>query len=612
MACKLCQRSKGGMRAQKLGHMIKRAFLLLRTNPHLFGVRVVAHLRYYWLIARLGTNGLRLLNETHERNARAEERYADWLGNAVSNQPAAVATAPHLSVLIPVHNPPADVFDEALESVLAQTYPHWELCIADDASTQPHVRAAIERFMARDPRARVVWRHQAGHIAAATNSALAIARGEFVVLLDHDDTLEPDALAVIAEVVVAEPLVDWIYSDEDKLSEEGVRVAPFFKPAWSPTLLLSCNYVTHLAAARRTLVEAIGGFHSSTVGSQDYDLFLRLAERARAVAHLPRQLYSWRIVPGSTAGVASAKPYTLLATERALGHTIARRRLAARLEPSHLNGLFVTRHRAPGRVAVSLVVVGAGRAWRAALRTRGIVISDVAHLPLAPDDRLTRRPGDPPLRASIAELRGEYLVFLDAAAKPEHRAIETLLAQLRDPAVGVVGGETFAAGAVAQAGVIIGAGGQPRHAYAGIATLPTRDFYLNLKDLAREVSATTLGAAAIRRTTWAELGGWRVDLPPALAWVDLCLRASEKAGYAVIFTPLARFDRRAALPALPSVGGVDWPWRDFEDPFWNPNFDPDAADGLPYRRPATPRARIRYRGPRGAFVSTRPREGDAR
>lgn len=590
----------------------KRALVLLRTNPRLFGVRVVAHLRYYWLIARLGTNGLRLLNETHARDTRAEERYADWLNSTAARQSAPSVAGPLLSVLLPVHNPPADVFAATLESVLAQAYPHWELCIADDASTRPHVRATIERFVTRDPRVRVVFRETAGHIAAATNSALTIARGEFVVLLDHDDTLAPDALAAIAAVVAAEPLVDWVYSDEDKLSEEGVRVAPFFKPAWSPTLLLSCNYVTHLAAARRTLVEALGGFHSSTVGSQDYDLFLRLAEHARAVAHLPRPLYSWRIVPGSTAGVASAKPYTLLATERALGHAIARRRLAARLEPSHLNGLFVTRHRAPGRVAVSLVVVGRGETWRAALRTPGIVVGDLAHVPLDPDERLPQRAGDPPRRDTIAALRGEYLIFLDAAAKPEARAIETLLAQLRYPAVGVVGGETFAKGAVAQAGIVIGAGGQPRHAFAGIATLPTRDFYLNLKDLAREVSATALGASAIRRATWDELGGWRDDLPPELAWVDLCLRASEEAGYAVIFTPLARFDRRGALPALPSIADVDWPWRDFDDPFWNPNFDPDAADGLPYRRPATPRARIRYRGPRGAFVSTPPRDEAAR
>ncbi len=581
---------------------LHRVQLLLRTNPRLFCIRVVAYLR----LLLTSRHALRLLLERQERTIRSDQAYRDWLAAVTITGELPALDKPLLSVLIPVHNPPAAVFEAALESVPAQTYPHWEVCIADDASTQRHVRDTIERYAARDARVRAVFRPVAGHIAAATNSALALARGEFVVLLDHDDCLAPDALAAIAEAIAAEPLVDWVYSDEDKLSEDGERIAPFFKPAWSPTLLLSCNYVTHLAAARRALVEAIGGFRPSTAGSQDYDLFLRLAERARAVAHLPRQLYSWRIVPGSTAGVASAKPYTLAAGRRALGHAIARRRLAARLEPSHLNGLFATRHRALGNVAVSLIVVGRGRAWRAALRTVGVTIRDVAHLPLAPGERLDRRPGDPPRETTIAALKGDYLIFLDAGTRPEPRAIESLLAHLRYPQVGVVGGETFAQGTVAQAGVVIGSGGQPRYAYAGIGTLPVRDFYLNLKDLAREVSAVALGACAMRRATWEELGGWSGDLPPTLALADLCLRASEEAGYATVFTPLARFTRRAPLPAFPDVADHDWPWRDFADPFWNPNLDPKRPDGLPFRHPADVSARIRYRGPRGAFVSTRP------
>lgn len=590
---------------KRLRHLARRAWLLLRTNPRLFCVRIAAHARLL-LVSR---HAIQLLIESQERNARADAAYAAWVAGATATPAPVGDTGPLLSVLVPVHDPPQDVFEAALDSVLAQTYPHWELCIADDASTAPHVHATLDCYAARDSRVRVVCRPTAGHIAAATNSALALARGDFVVLLDHDDRLEPDALAALAGVIAAEPLVDWIYSDEDKLSVEGERVAPFFKPAWSPTLLLSCNYVTHLAAARRSLVAEIGGFHSSTVGSQDYDLFLRLAERARAVAHLPRVLYSWRMVPGSTAAVASAKPYTLIATERALGHALARRRLPARLAPSHLNGLFITRHRPPGKAMVSLIVVGRGEAWRAALRTPGIAIRDLVHLPLADTDRLSRRPGDPPQRRTIAALQGDYLVFLDAAARPERGALESLLAQLRYPQVGVVGGQTLAQGAVAQAGVIIGRAGQPRHAYAGVGTLPLRDFYLNLKDLAREVSAVALGACAMRRAVWAELGGWRDDLPPALALTDLCLRAAEGAGYAVIYTPLARFTRRQPLPPLPSVAGCDWHWQGYTEPFWNPNFGPDQADGLPFRNATAVGARVRYRGPRGAFVSTPPCQG---
>lgn len=594
------------MRAKRLRQLLNRAWLLLRTNPRLFCIRIVTFTRLIFI----SRHAIQFLMEGQERDTRSGQAYTAWVTRAAMLTPAPTIEGPLLSVLVPVHNPPADVFEAALDSVLAQTYPYWELCIADDASTVPHVRATLDRYAARDPRVHIVFRPASGHIAAASNSALALARGEFVVLLDHDDRLEPDALAAIAEVISAEPLVDWIYSDEDKLSEAGKRVAPFFKPAWSPTLLLSCNYVTHLAAARRSLVEEIGGFHSSTVGSQDYDLFLRLAERARAVAHLPRMLYSWRIVPGSTAGVASAKPYTLVATARALNHALARRRLPAQLEPSHLNGLFVTRHRPLGHATVSLIVVGQGKAWRTALHSPGIEIRDIFHLPLTDTDRLLCLSGDPPRRQTIGMLQGDYLVFLDAAARPEKRALESLLAHLRYPQVGIVGGATFAQGAVAQAGIIIGEAGQPRYAYAGIGTLPMRDFYLNLKDLAREVSAVALGACAMRRTTWDTLCGWRTDLPPTLALTDLCLRASEEAGYAAIFTPLARFTRRHPLPPLPSVAGYRWRWQGYSDPFWNPNFASDQADGLPFRVPATPCARIRYRGPRGAFASTRPRQAD--
>ena len=236
--------------------------------------------------------------------------------------------------------------------------------------------AALERVATLDARVRVVYRTQSGHIAAVSNSALELAQGEFVVLLDHDDCLAPDALAAIAEVVANEPLVDLVYSDEDKLTPDGRRVTPFFKPAWSPALLTACNYVTHLAAARRTLVLARGGFRTETVGSQDHDLFLRLGEQARAVAHIPRVLYSWRMAPGSTAAASSAKPYTVAAARRAVQDAIARRGLDATLEPSHLNGLFIMRQRPPVPARVSLIVHGAGDAWRAALRLPGITVCD--------------------------------------------------------------------------------------------------------------------------------------------------------------------------------------------------------------------------------------------
>jgi glycosyltransferase involved in cell wall biosynthesis len=212
---------------------------------------------------------------------------------------------------MPVHDPPARLLSAAIESVLAQTYPHWELCTTDDASSKPWVREILEQYAAADPRIKVIYREKSGHIATASNDALARATGEFIVPLDHDDLLARDALLELARVVDTCPTVDFLYSDEDKLEPNGTRVEPFFKPAWSPTLLTSCNYITHLAALRRSLVLDVGGFRSETVGSQDHDLFLRIAERAQAVAHIPLVLYSWRKSRASAASSSTAKPYAI-------------------------------------------------------------------------------------------------------------------------------------------------------------------------------------------------------------------------------------------------------------------------------------------------------------
>ena len=171
--------------------------------------------------------------------------------------------------------------------------------------------------------------------------------------------------------------------------------------------------------------------------------------------------------------------------------------------------------------------------------------------------------------------------------------------------MGFVGGVTARRGVVLQAGLLIGTGGQPRYAYAGLPTWPQRNFYLNLKDLVHEVSAVAPSGCATRRETWRSLGGWRGDLPPALALADLCLRAQAANFQTNLLSPLARFSRAEPLPPLPDVANYDWPWRNYRDPFWNPNLDPDRADGLPFRCPDDLRARVRYRGSGGAFGPVR-------
>src|SRR5439155_8976595 len=181
----------------------------------------------------------------------------------------------------------------AIESVRRQTYRHWELCVADDGSTQRHVRAVLEQFAALDPRIKVARGGRHGGIAAASNAALAIATGDYVGLLDHDDEIAEHALYRMAREIVAEPSVDMLYSDEDKLQPDGKRVIPFFKPGWSPEFFLGCMYTCHLGVYRTALVREIGGFRSEFDNAQDYDLVLRLIERTDRIRHVPDILYHW-------------------------------------------------------------------------------------------------------------------------------------------------------------------------------------------------------------------------------------------------------------------------------------------------------------------------------
>ena len=255
------------------------------------------------------------------------------------------------SVLMPVYDTPEPWLTRAISSVRSQIYPHWELCIADDASRAPHVRRILEEAARQDPRVRVAFRDRNGHISAASNTALSLATGDFVVLLDHDDELTEDALACVAAVAGDG---DLIYSDEDKIDRSGALFDPFFKPDWNPDLLLSQNYLGHLCALRRSLVLEIGGFREGFEGSQDYDLLLRFSTRAQRIRRLPFVLYHWRSIEGSTARDPSSKAYAETAALRALREHVGG---AARVEQGPLPTTYRVRWRVPEPAPhVSLIV----------------------------------------------------------------------------------------------------------------------------------------------------------------------------------------------------------------------------------------------------------------
>ena len=268
--------------------------------------RVLHLVRRFGEVARSG--GLRLALSIARRKA---SRAIAWRwrtrvrASANAGVPADLADVRsrgcRLSVIVPVHDTPPALLRECVESVLAQVYPHWELCLCDDASTRGDTLEAIEELRGSDPRFRIVSSDSNLHIAGATNLAAEQATGKFLVFLDHDDVLHPWALYEVAKADLRWNDIDVLYTDEDKLDEKGYRRDPYYKPDWSPEHLDSVMYLLHMLVIRKRLFWRLGGMRPPLAGAQDYDLALRATRLARRVHHVDRILYHWRIIPGRSA-----------------------------------------------------------------------------------------------------------------------------------------------------------------------------------------------------------------------------------------------------------------------------------------------------------------------
>ncbi len=484
--------------------------------------------------------------------------------------------APLFSIVTPVYDPPVDVLRATLASVQRQTYGNWEWILVDDCSPDPAVRHTLREAAEFDLRLVVVERATNGHIVAASNDGLARARGEFVVLVDHDDLLVQHALARVATVLAAHDDVDYLYTDEQKQDEDRRLFDRFDKPDWSPERLLSQMYCNHLSVLRRSVVEQVGGFREGFDGAQDHDLVLRVTEVARRVEHVPEILYHWRAVEGSAAAATTAKPYAYTSGLRALTEAVQRRGLRATVEPiGHLPGNYrVSRSLAPERT-VSLVVPTRGERgllWgveqthavelvRAALEhtqhealevvlvldadtaaeVRRDVVGRVRRLVGA--DRLTvtsvaRRPDG---RVNLAEAvnrgvlaaGGERLVLLHDDVLPHSpRWLERLVGPLDEPGVAVTGAKLLHAdGTLQHAGVATWFGGYV-HPYAGDpadAPGPMADLAIN-----REATAVTGACLATRRDVFEAVGGFSEVFPQHYGDLDYCAKV-RAAGGRVLF-----------------------------------------------------------------------------
>lgn len=277
-------------------------------------------------------SAIKMANYLRLRKRREPQRiaYQKWVAEndvmtaqkraKLTQQYAQLGSKPLISVIMPVYNAPLGWLDEAIESVRSQIYQEWELCIADDLSSNPAIRPYLEHKASQDPRIKVEFRQTNGHISAASNSAITIARGDFLTLMDQDDLIPPYALLEVAQCINNHPEAGLIYSDEDKVDEQGNRESPTQKEPWKLALLTDVNRLSHLSTYRTSLIRQIGGFRLGYEGAQDHDLALRCVERLKPeqIVYIPIVLYHWRIHEHSTARDKSTKPYALTARKRAL------------------------------------------------------------------------------------------------------------------------------------------------------------------------------------------------------------------------------------------------------------------------------------------------------
>lgn len=476
----------------------------------------------------------------------------DGVGDAAPRL-AALPARPLVSILLPVFDPPAHFLDAAIASVRRQAYPDWELCIVDDASTQPAVRALLDG-LGGDGRIRVVRRAGNGGIAVATNDALAIARGEFCAFLDHDDTLAPDALLCVAEAIARRPGARFLFSDEDRQDEAGGRSQPFFKPDFDGEWLRTTNCVLHFMVVQTALLRDLGGLRTGIDGAQDWDLVLRIEERAGRdrIVHVPRVLYHWRMIAGSTAAAAYEKPALVAAQRDVLAASLARRGEAGTIE--HGTAGWRIRHALPAPAPkVSIVIptrdrVELLRACVESIRSRTaypdfeIVIVDNdtrdpaarAYLDELAGSRAARVvPFAAPFNysalcnAGVREARGSAVALVNNDIEVrEGDWLHELVSLAARPGTGLAGATLFYPdGTLQHAGVILGMNGVADRPWIGTP----RGFagpYGRARAV-REVSAMITACAVVMRDRYLAAGGMDESLAVSCNDLDLCLRLAR-------------------------------------------------------------------------------------
>lgn len=499
------------------------------------------------------------------------KRYAAWIQK---NEPderdlsrqreAAFRFRPKISIIVPVYNTPPRFLNEMLDSVLGQTYSNWELCISDGSGKEHPARAILEGARKHDSRIKVhLLPHNKG-IAGNTNEALSLSTGDYAAFLDHDDTLSPFALFEIVKALNASPEADFIYSDEDVMPEDGqTRFEPHFKPDWSPDLLRSFNYITHLLVIKKDLLARTGVLREGFEGSQDYDLILRATELAHRILHIPKVLYHWRMHAYSSAGKPDVKPYAFESGRRALMEHLSRAGLKGEIEYGDLPGLYKVSFRIDNP-RLSIIIPNRDHAGdldncvrsilnKTTYENYEIIIVENGsrenrtielYDKLREIDNMRIIRWDKPFNFSAVNnfaarhAEGSVFLFLNNDTEVINGDwLKNMLEHASRDKVGAVGAKLYYRNDTIQhAGIIIGSGGTVMHPHR---FLPGAAFgYRSRLRVIINAGAVTGACLMLRREVFEEVGGFDENYAITFGDIDFCMKL-RAAGYLIVWTPYA-------------------------------------------------------------------------
>ncbi|MFN3926862.1 MAG: glycosyltransferase family 2 protein [Pseudanabaenaceae cyanobacterium] len=550
----------------------------------------------------------------------AEKMYMQEVKEQLDLSIAQLSRKVTFSVIMTVFNVDEEWLVRAIESVRQQIYPYWELCIADDGSTRPHIRQILNRYANLDSRIKVVFRETNGGISSASNSALSLAQGDYIALLDHDDELAPHALYENAKLIDQHPEADYIYSDEDFIDHKQKRFRPLFKPSWSPELFYCCMYTCHLSVFRTSLLQELGGFRSEYDGSQDYDVVLRVTDKTKHIFHIPKILYHCRTLTTSSAS-APVKMYAYTAGLKAIQDKLDRQQLKATVDHDRVLGwgFYRVHYEITGNPLVSIIIPSAGKALQnkrlSALenclqalysktnyRCWEIIIVDGCDIPKSILERLDKLLNyqlvsctnkfnfSQRINLGVGKAKGEHLLLLNDDTEPINPEwLEELLQLSQLKEIGAVGAKLlFPNNRLQHVGIVI-PNGEKLYAVHPYYKYPYLWWgYQNVCYLVRNCIAVTGACLMVKRQLFNAVGGFNEDLPFNCNDVDFCLKL-HKLGYRSVFTPHARLYHYESNTRQQVIHGWELEymqshWAEYlkslggYDPYYNPNFSPYSAN----------------------------------